>query len=180
MNEITTQRIFERYNQADADIKRFYLLFFIALASAFAFVEYMIPKPLPMLRLGLANAVVILFILHRHYRAAFLIALIRPILVSFVVGNIFSPPFWLGLSGSLCASLCMIGVFALFKKAISPIGISLIGAFVHITAQLFMVYLLGILPSVQAIISIGSIMALMALAGGLITGSIAIYLYERL
>lgn len=173
-------KLLDRYAFVTKDVQRFYLLFFIALSGSLAFIEYLIPKPLPFLRLGLANIIVVLFIVRRYYWEAFLIALIRPILVSFIVGNIFGVPFWLSLGGSLISYSMMSLIFSLLGRWISILGISLIGAYFHIFAQLSIVYLTGILSNISGILGIGSIMVLMAFGGGITTGLIGIYLNKRL
>jgi heptaprenyl diphosphate synthase len=178
--QINQNQILDRYQIVDKDIQRFYLLFFVALSGSLSFIEYLIPKPVPFLRLGLANIIVILFIVRNYYKEALIIAFLRPILVSFIVGNIFSVPFWLSLGGSLLSFCTMSLFFRIAGRYISIVGISLIGAYSHITAQLFIVYLTGIMTNVSSIISIGSIMTLLAFGGGLLTAVIAIYLNKRL
>jgi len=170
----------DRIQTKDKDMKRFYRLFFLALSAALAFTEYLIPKPLPFLRIGLANAIPVIFLHFGQYRDALFISFWRPVLVCLMIGTLLTPPFWISLTGSLLSILFMMIAHKTMKDFISPIGLCLIGAYFHVAGQLGLVYFMDMIISLQAIIVIGSIMSVMALIGGLITGYISIYLMRHL
>ena len=113
------------------------LTFFASLCLYLSAVEYAIPKPLPFLRLGLANLPILLGLEVFPIYTVLLLTLLKILLQAFISGTFFSYVFVFSLAGSLSASLAMIAVYKIFKKGwLSFTGISVAGAFANNLAQI--------------------------------------------
>jgi heptaprenyl diphosphate synthase len=173
-------RIIYNFKTKSKDIQHFYLLFFIALTVALSFFEYLIPKPLPWLKIGLGNAVILAFILCKNYREAFIISILKPIIISIFIGTIFSPGFFLSFFGSLISASFMIIFHKFFRKFLSHFGISLIGAYSHSLTQVLIAYVFRLVLNLNGVFIILGIITLMSIFGAIITGYIALRLVKRL
>lgn len=107
---------------------------FIALAFIFSYVEYLIPMPfaIPGMKLGLANLVIIIAIYGIGVKEAFILSMIRIILVGFT----FRDPSTLlfSLAGGILSWISM----AILKKSklFSMVGVSIIGGIAHNIGQI--------------------------------------------
>ena len=112
----------------------------VALAAAIclflASIEYMIPKPLPFLRIGLANLPLLLALDLFPVSHFFLLLGIKILGQSLIQGSLFSFTFLLSLSGSLASGLVMLGARRLFRRSTTLIGISILGAMASNLVQL--------------------------------------------
>lgn len=122
------------------------LTFLTALCLFFSAVEYAIPKPVPFLRLGLANLAVILsFFLLKPYQSVFLI-LLKIFVQNLISGTLLSYTILFSIAGSFASGLSMLVLFHLFyncrKPKISLVGISLTGSLFNTLGQLLVSYLL--------------------------------------
>ena len=113
-----------------------------ALCLFLSSIEYIIPKPLPFLRLGLSNLpiLVALEVLSPGY--IFLLILLKIIGQSLIQGTFFSIVFLFSFSGSLASGMIMIGAKKLLGDNISLIGISIIGAFTSNIVQILLARLI--------------------------------------
>lgn len=114
------------------------LAFFGGLCLFLSAVEYAIPKPLPFLRLGLANLPVLIALGGFSSVEIFLLILVKILVQGIMGGTIFSYIFIFSLCGSLASGLLMLSAHRLLfrHKLISNIGISLLGAMGNAFAQL--------------------------------------------
>ncbi len=106
---------------------------FIALAFIFSYIESLIPIPFPVpgIKLGLANLVIIIAIYGMGIKEALILSVIRIILV----GLTFRPSTLLfSLAGGLFSWLLMAIFFKL--KLFSMVGISVIGGITHNIGQI--------------------------------------------
>ena len=102
--------------------------------------ESIIPVFVPGVKLGLAN-VVTLYILYSYGRKeAFLVLIVRLLLVGILRGTIFSYPFYLSVSGGLLSFVVMALIFK--SKNLSIIGVSILGSLFHGIGQILMAILL--------------------------------------
>ncbi len=109
---------------------------FAACALFLSTIEYMIPKPIPFMRLGIANLPLIIALGVFTYREYFLLLLLKVIAQGMLSGTIFSYIILFSLAGSLSSAIIMLLVFTLFKRKISRIGISIAGALASTLSQL--------------------------------------------
>ena len=112
------------------------LPFLAALCLFLAAVEYAIPKPLPFLRLGLANLPVIVALFVLPTRDIYKLILLKIIGQALITGTLFSYIFLFSAAGSLASGLTMLGMHLWLKKKVSCIGLSLAGAAANNIAQL--------------------------------------------
>jgi uncharacterized membrane protein len=120
-----------RENKRDITIAWFGALCFFLSA-----IEYMIPKPLPFLRLGIANLPLMLAIDVLPVPAYFALALIKIAGQGLIGGTIFSYVFLFSIAGSLASATIMLALRKAFRERVSWIGVSVAGAFASNAAQL--------------------------------------------
>ena len=110
--------------------------FYAALCLFLSAIEYAIPKPLPFLRLGLANLPLILSLKKFNSKEYFLLALLKILGQAFISGTLFSYIFLFSLSGTLASAVGMFFIYKIAGRFLSCIGISLLGSFLNVNAQL--------------------------------------------
>ena len=124
--------------------------FLAALCLFLAAIENAIPKPLPFLRLGLANLPVILALFLLPSRKILLLVLFKVLAQGIISGTLFSYVFLFSSGGSFASALAMMGLYALCGNhrrnetderklfSVSTVGITLFGSLASIFAQLFL------------------------------------------
>lgn len=125
-------------NQDEKSYRTKLITFFSALCLFLSAVEYAIPKPLPFLRLGLANFPVILSISILKNHEIALVVFFKVAAQSIISGTVFSYIFLFSAAGSFSSAFVMVFVCRLFKSKISAFGTSLAGALSNNLAQLFL------------------------------------------
>ena len=112
---------------------------FTALAMIFGYVEAILPISvgIPGVKLGLANIVVLFALYYLKPSEAFLINIVRIILVSFMFGNLSVMLY------SLAGGVLSFGAMLLFKKSgkFSVYGVSVAGGVFHNVGQLLVAML---------------------------------------
>lgn len=118
----------------------------VSLSCILQIAESLIPHPIPGLRLGLANVITLIALATLGFGCALEITILRTILSSFIMGTFMSPGFILSFSAGLISTLIMGFLFWLLRFGnplkLSIVGISIIGAFFHNLAQLYLAYLI--------------------------------------
>ncbi|MFA6937733.1 MAG: Gx transporter family protein [Treponema sp.] len=131
----------------------FQISFFAALCLFLSAVEYAIPKPLPFLRLGLANLPILLAVKlacgenTKIKKTEYLILILLKILgQAFISGTLFSYVFLFSAAGSFASGIAMLAVYDLicFIKSkrssklelVTNIGLSLAGSLANNISQL--------------------------------------------
>jgi len=108
-----------------------------ALCLFLSAVEYMIPKPLPFLRIGLANLPIMLACNVFPFSAFLILVSIKVIGQALITGTLFSYIFLFSMTGTFLSSLTMFFLRSLFgKERITFIGIGTAGAFISNVSQL--------------------------------------------
>jgi heptaprenyl diphosphate synthase len=105
--------------------------------------ENAIPKPVPFLRLGLANVPVMLGLSKLRLRNFLLLILLKVTAQGFVSGALFSYIFAFSVAGTLCSALVMRLLFAVFvhnrpSPLVSYTGLSAAGSLANNGAQLIL------------------------------------------
>jgi heptaprenyl diphosphate synthase len=127
-------------------------------------VEYMIPKPLPFLRIGIANLPLMLALDVLPLRAFFILIGIKVFGQALITGTLFSYIFLFSLAGTFLSALLMYILRKIFSgKLLSFIGIGTAGAMVSNAAQLALAHIFIFRESVRYI-------APPFLIAGLVTG----------
>ncbi len=114
----------------------------IALLGAFSLflstLEYLVPKPLPFMRLGLANLPLLLALKVLPLRAYGLLVLIKVLGQALVNGTLATYIFLFSLGGTFASALIMGLAYRILGRRISFIGISVLGALGSNLAQIFL------------------------------------------
>lgn len=145
-----------------------------AIAMIFSYVESIVPisLPIPGVRLGLANLVVLLTMIMLGYADALCVGLVRLCLSALFFGNIFS--FWLSLAGFIF-SFCVMLVLVKINKFSVP-GISLAGGACHNIGQLLCAsFLMGSV----GVLTYTIILVIVGMLTGTVNGIICKMIYER-
>ncbi|MBF0625758.1 MAG: Gx transporter family protein [Magnetococcales bacterium] len=103
--------------------------------------EATLPGLGPWFKPGLANLFTLVAFFHLGWRTAVAVALIRVVAGSLTVGTFLSPTFFLSLSGALGAVAAM-GVGGLLPLGLGPVGLSLLAALAHMSAQVVAAFFL--------------------------------------
>ena len=118
------------------------IAFFAAFCLFLGAVEFMIPKPIPFLRIGLANVPILLALPILPLPQLLLLILIKVLGQALIQGTLISYAFLLSLAGSFASGLVMAGVQKAFGRHISLVGTSIFGALASNLCQLLLaVYL---------------------------------------
>ena len=141
------------------------------LAVAFRAAEVVIPTPLPWARPGLANVAILMVLVSFGARAAILVNLARIVLASILMGTFLSPGFWLSLCAGITACIAMIMVWYAFRRWLSYVGVSVVGAYTHTMSQFLVAYLLFVRHA--AVLRLMPYFLLMSLVTGALTGAAA-------
>ena len=104
--------------------------------------ESLIPRPLPWLKPGLAHIATLLAIYMMGFSEAIIVVMVRVLVGSLLLGNLFNPTFILSLGGGFTATFAMGVTYRYFSRIFSIFGISILGAVVHNLIQLLLVQIL--------------------------------------
>ena len=99
-----------------------------AVAMFCSTLEYLIPKPVPFLRIGLANLPILLVLRFFRPRHAFALTLLKVVGQGLINGTLASYVFLFSLFGSFASVAVMLAISRLGERRISLIGISVAGA----------------------------------------------------
>ncbi|MCD6343576.1 MAG: Gx transporter family protein [Spirochaetaceae bacterium] len=155
-----------------SDDRREITAFLGALCLFLSAVEYLIPKPLPFLRLGLANLPLLLGLRFLKPVDLILVLLLKVIGQGLVNGTLASYVFLFSLAGSVVSVFTMSMVYRLGGRHVGLVGVSLSGALASSLVQvaLAVTFVFGETARVIAPFSIGS---------GIVTGLIIGVFAER-
>jgi heptaprenyl diphosphate synthase len=103
-----------------------------AFLGAFCFflsaLEYMVPKPLPFMRLGVANLPILLAVDILPLPWYLALALVKVVGMSLISGSLFSYVAVFSLAGTLTAALAMRAARKALGRLVSAVGVSVLGA----------------------------------------------------
>jgi uncharacterized membrane protein len=119
------------------------MLALVALATVFELVLFVldssIPKPVPWIKLGLANIVTLALLVCVGWRVALAVHLMRIVVGAIFRGGLFSPFFILSFSGGVISFLVMAQAARWIMPALGFIGVSILGALAHNFTQLLVI-----------------------------------------
>jgi heptaprenyl diphosphate synthase len=148
-----------------------------AIAIGLSLIESVLPSPMPGVKPGIANIITLYAMYRFNFRTAIWVSILRVFATSLILGQFLSPTFMLSLAGSLLSLLTLYFSIKLPSRFFSPMGLSVLSSFAHITAQLLLVRL-WLIPhaSIYYLIPIYSAAALIF---GLINGWITYRLLKH-
>jgi heptaprenyl diphosphate synthase len=118
------------------------IAFLAALCLFLSTLEYVIPKPLPFIRIGLANLPILFAVRLLPVKELLLLVLLKVLGQGLIHGTLFSYVFLFSLTGSYAGGLIMLSASRLFRARISLVGTSMSGALASNLAQIFLAVLL--------------------------------------
>lgn len=139
----------------------------MAIAIVLSYLESFIPVFIPGVKLGLANAIVLIMLYEFKYYEAFIVDLLRILLVSLIRGTFLEPSFMMSISGGMLSFLVMF-IFTRFKF-FSPIGVSVLSSIFHSIGQILMaIVILGTDKVIYYLPFIGLLSLLTGILSGLV------------
>ena len=116
-----------------------------AIAIILSVIEFFLPSPIPGIKPGLANIIILYSLVRFDFSTAAWVSIVRVFVSSVIVGSFLSPTFFLSLFGALFSLTLLYGFQKLPKPYFSIISLSLIASFGHIIGQ-FIIARLWIIP----------------------------------
>ncbi|HEX5127466.1 MAG TPA: Gx transporter family protein [Rhodocyclaceae bacterium] len=101
--------------------------------------EAAIPLPLPGVKPGLANIIVLIVLARHGWREAAWVALLRVFAANLLLGQFLAPGFFLSLTGAITSLAALSLAVQLPARWFGPVSHSLLAAFAHIGGQLLLV-----------------------------------------
>ena len=141
-----------------------------ALAVAIHLLEATLPSPLPGVKPGLANVVVIVVLLRFDWSTAAWVSLLRVLVSGLLLGTFLSPTFMLSLAGAV-ASVAVLWPAARAGGAFGPVGLSVLAALAHMSGQFALAYALFI-PH-PGLLHLLPVLLTLALLFGIVSGILA-------
>lgn len=163
---MTTHTIELQVTPADRRVARY-----AAAAIALTVAEAAIPTPLPGIKPGLANIIVLVVLARHGWREAAWVSLLRVVAGSLLVGQFLAPGFFLSLTGALLSLGVLAVAGRLPARWFGPVSQSILAAFAHIGGQVLLARL-WLVPH-DGVFYLVPVFALFALIFGIINGVIA-------
>ena len=115
----------------------------VVMATVFELVLFVLdaalPKPIPWIKIGLANIVTLALLVCAGWRTALSVHLLRLIISTVFRGGLFTPFFLLSFSGGLVSFMVMAPAARWAMPWLGFMGVSLLGALAHNFTQLLLV-----------------------------------------
>ena len=145
------------------------LSIFLSISIVLSIVESFLPViPIVGAKLGLANIMTLVILSLYGERDAFVVVILRVILVGLLRGSMLNPGFFLSLGGALSAYLMMVIFMRL--KIFSITSVSVMGSLGHSVGQITVAV---IILSTKELVYWFPFLFLIAIPTGLFTGSVA-------
>ena len=148
-----------------------------ALAVAIHVVEAALPTPLPGIKPGLANVIVVAALVHFGWRTAAWVSLLRVLAGSLLVGSFLTPGFLLSLAGAIASLTALALGNALPRRPLSALGLSVLAALAHMGGQ-YLVARWFLIPH-PALANLLPLLMTAALVFGIVSGTIASAMLRR-
>ncbi len=144
---------------------------YAAAAIALTVAEAAFPSPLPGVKPGLANIVVLIVLARHGWRDAAWVSLLRVFAGSLLIGQFLTPGFFLALTGALTSLAALALTVRLPPWWFGPVTASIFAAFAHIGGQLLLARL-WLVPH-DGVFYLVPVFAASALVFGIVNGLIA-------
>jgi heptaprenyl diphosphate synthase len=144
--------------------------YYASAALVLSLLEYMIPKPIPFLKMGLANLPLLLALDLFPFSSYFMLALLKTVGSGLISGTLFSQIFLITAGGGLASALVMWAGKKVLKGHISLLGNSVNGALASNAVQLLLADKLVYGETIRVV---SPLLFTIGLAGGIMTGILA-------
>ena len=112
-----------------------------AVAIGLSLIESILPSPMPGVKPGIANIITLYALYRFSFKTAMWVSILRVFATSLILGQFLSPTFMLSLTGSILSLLTLYFGIKLPSKIFSPLSLSILSSFAHISGQLILVRL---------------------------------------
>jgi heptaprenyl diphosphate synthase len=163
---------------SEGERRIFFISFLAALSITLSIVETMVPKPLPWMRIGLANAITLYAFTLLRPGEVLLLVMARVLATSLLIGSFLSVTFALSIAGALASFAVMLVLYRFFKPVFSLVGVSVAGALTSNTVQLALINMLFINSRISYYFL--PVIILFGLAGGILSGLFGRFLTENI
>lgn len=148
---------------------------FVSVALIVSLLEYYIPIPIPNIRLGLSNIIIINSILLFGFKETFFISFLKAILLVIILGNPIS--FIYNFSAGFTSIVTMYILNKFCSKYLSLIGISVLGSVSHVMVQILVSM---VLLNTKTLINFIPFLGIIGVFTGILVGIISNYMYKIL
>ena len=148
---------------------------FVSVALIVSLLEYYIPIPIPNVRLGLSNIIIINSILLFGFKETFFISFLKAILLVIILGNTIS--FIYNFSEGFTSIVNMYILNKFCSKYLSLIGISVLGSVSHVMVQILVSM---VLLNTRTLINFIPFLGIIGVFTGILVGIISNYMYKIL
>ena len=148
---------------------------FVSVALIVSLLEYYIPIPIPNVRLGLSNIIIINSILLFGFKETFFISFLKAILLVIILGNPIS--FIYNFSAGFTSIVTMYILNKFCSKYLSLIGISVLGSVSHVMVQILVSM---VLLNTRTLINFIPFLGIIGVFTGILVGIISNYIYKIL
>lgn len=148
---------------------------FVSVALIVSLLEYYIPIPIPNVRLGLSNIIIINSILLFGFKETFFISFLKAILLVIILGNPIS--FIYNFSAGFTSIVTMYILNKFCSKYLSLIGISVLGSVSHVMVQILVSM---VLLNTRTLINFIPFLGIIGVFAGILVGIISNYMYKIL
>lgn len=149
-----------------------------ALALGLTLAEAALPSPVPGVKPGLANIVVLLVLVQFGWRAAAWVSGLRVLAGGLLLGTLFAPGFWLSAAGAGASLAVLAAARYLPGRHFGPVSLSVLAAFAHIAGQLALAAA-WLLPGI-VVLKLLPVFTAAALVFGTVNGVIVARLLARM
>jgi heptaprenyl diphosphate synthase len=165
--------------RASAGDKRVFFIGYLATMAIFlSIIEAVIPKPLPWMRIGFANAITLYAFGVLRPREVLTLVMARVLATSLLLGTFLSIGFLLSLVSTLSSFAVMLLLYTTARRIFSLIGISILGAAASNAAQLAVVNALFVNSRLSY--TFLPFLFLFALLGGGVSGYLGQFMRDNL
>ena len=148
---------------------------FVSVALIVSLLEYYIPIPIPNVRLGLSNIIIINSILLFGFKETFFISFLKAILLVIILGNPIS--FIYNFLAGFTSIVTMYILNKFCSKYLSLIGISVLGSVSHVMVQILVSM---VLLNTRTLINFIPFLGIIGVFTGILVGIISNYMYKIL
>ena len=148
---------------------------FVSVALIVSLLEYYIPIPIPNVRLGLSNIIIINSILLFGFKETFFISFLKAILLVIILGNPIS--FIYNFSAGFTSIVTMYILNKFCSKYLSLIVISVLGSVSHVMVQILVSM---VLLNTRTLINFIPFLGIIGVFTGILVGIISNYMYKIL
>ncbi|MCK5785434.1 MAG: Gx transporter family protein [Candidatus Sabulitectum sp.] len=114
----------------------------ILMATALGVIDSFIPRPLPFMKIGLANVAAVIAVVRYGFLKTLELNLLRAFAVALITGLLATPSFLLSVAGAVASAVVMGGLRKVLSGKLSITGLSVAGAVASLWTQLLLATLI--------------------------------------